>query len=95
MPPDCPAWFLQLAVDCCKVRHLERPSAEEIIDRIIAHSIDTAPFIAPREFNFAAVDQNGAPDRGSLKCFAGAKLRGNGTQQLTTAPATVPPDCLG
>ncbi|VDD78412.1 unnamed protein product [Mesocestoides corti] len=37
---DCPAWFLELAVDCCKVEHQERPSVEDIVDRIMQHSLD-------------------------------------------------------
>ncbi|KAL5106216.1 LIM domain kinase 2 [Taenia crassiceps] len=94
VPPDCPPWFLDLAVDCCKVNHLERPSVEEITDRIIGHSIDSS-FIGPRAFNFVAVEKNGAAERSARKRFTGSALRGAGSQQIPTAAATVPPDCLG
>ncbi|VDL31000.1 unnamed protein product [Hymenolepis diminuta] len=93
VPDDCPKWFLDLAVDCCKVNHLERPSAEEIVDRIISRSIDPS-FIGPRAFNYNFFEEDTSPDRSSLKCFTGPTLRGNGGQQLP-APATIQPDCLG
>lgn len=94
VPPDCPSWFLDLAVDCCKVNHLERPSVDEITDRIIGHSIDSA-FIDSRAFNFAAVEKDGAAERSSRKCFSSSSLRSTNSQQITAAAATVPPDCLG
>ncbi|KAM7536333.1 hypothetical protein Aperf_G00000082180 [Anoplocephala perfoliata] len=93
VPSDCPQWFLDLAVDCCKVNHLERPPADEIIDRILSHSISPT-FKGPRAFNFNSIEKDASPDRGSLKCFTGPTLHGNGGQQLPT-PATVQPDCLG
>ncbi|VDM17480.1 unnamed protein product [Hydatigera taeniaeformis] len=94
VPPDCPPWFLDLAVDCCKVNHLERPSVDEITDRIIDHSID-ASFISPRAFNFVAVEKDGAIERSSRKRFAGSSLRGASSQQIPAAAATIQPDCLG
>ncbi|KAM3184658.1 hypothetical protein ACTXT7_007913 [Hymenolepis weldensis] len=93
VPDDCPQWFLDLAVDCCKVNHLERPSAKEIVDRIISRSMDPS-FIGPRAFNYNFFEEDTSPDRSSLKCFTGPTLRGNGGQQLP-APATIQPDCLG
>uniref|UniRef100_A0A0R3W733 Protein kinase domain-containing protein n=1 Tax=Taenia asiatica TaxID=60517 RepID=A0A0R3W733_TAEAS len=94
VPPDCPSWFLDLAVDCCKVNHLERPSVEEIIDRIIGHSIDSS-FIGPRAFNFVAVEKDSVAERSSRKRYTGSALRGASNQQIPAAAAAVPPDCLG
>ncbi|CAH8619457.1 unnamed protein product, partial [Schistosoma mattheei] len=34
VPPDCPTWFFQLAVDCCTLDHLLHPHILGIIDSI-------------------------------------------------------------
>uniref|UniRef100_A0A5K4F3C3 dual-specificity kinase n=3 Tax=Schistosoma mansoni TaxID=6183 RepID=A0A5K4F3C3_SCHMA len=40
VPPDCPTWFLQLAVDCCTLDHLLRPHILGIIDSIEKSKLD-------------------------------------------------------
>uniref|UniRef100_A0A5K3G207 Protein kinase domain-containing protein n=1 Tax=Mesocestoides corti TaxID=53468 RepID=A0A5K3G207_MESCO len=91
---DCPAWFLELAVDCCKVEHQERPSVEDIVDRIMQHSLDRQaasplPVNCSRAFALASGEKEDAPGRSSLKRYTGgSSMQNNNGQAIGTT------DCL-
>ncbi|KAF7232929.1 hypothetical protein EG68_10505 [Paragonimus skrjabini miyazakii] len=44
VPPSCPRWFLQVALDCCMVDHTKRPSLSHILSRFSDHLSDPFSF---------------------------------------------------